>query len=262
MCVRLLRNALLALLVLLCASPVSAAVAFQACTESHTGTTGSTSEASFNISHTPGGTPNGAIVFTFVIGIAADYTSGVTYDGEAMTAVSGGVADGTGISEPGYVKTYLIGSGINSTSPATVTISRTNNAQVMYAVVCTFTAAAEVEVYTSGIVTVLNSSIDLTEQSVNDGSPGTNSLRFAAVMGGPNSVPPVGANTTAGPDIDLGAQTCEVGYETTPGQGSRSVGYEYTVAEDAIAIHMAVREVPVGGGGPPSGSLGLLGVGK
>jgi len=61
------------------------AVAHDAVRESHTGTTGVASVASFTWNHVPTGTPRSALVFTFAIG--ANPATGVTYGGVAMTAV-------------------------------------------------------------------------------------------------------------------------------------------------------------------------------
>lgn len=76
-----------------------AAVAHDRGSESHTGTTGSSNQASFSWTHTPTGTARGAIVYIFTIS-ATKTVTGVTYGGVAMTETALGVAvDSAG--EPG-----------------------------------------------------------------------------------------------------------------------------------------------------------------
>src|SRR3990167_10680032 len=103
------------------------AVAHDASSESHTGTTGSASEASFSWSHTVVGTPKGVFVLVFTIGTDNLATS-VTYGGVTMLALGtdGGVARDTA-TEPGVVKLFYLGSGV-PTGNQTVVVNRTNNA--------------------------------------------------------------------------------------------------------------------------------------
>lgn len=226
------------------------AVAFDASTESHTGTTGSTSEASFSWTHTPVGTPAGVLVFTFV-NANADNATSVTYGGVGMTAVSGGRAVDTA-GEPGDCKAWFLGSGI-PTGNQTVQVNRTNNASVMYAVAITVTAGANTE--TNGVVLVQGDGT-CAQQSVTDGSTGVDSMRFAGINSGLSSVasltPPAspgpnvlanGANSTLLQSIVIGTRCCAVVRETTAGQGSRSVGFASVTSDDRAAVHLAVREV-------------------
>jgi hypothetical protein len=62
------------------------AVAHSAASESHTGTTGSTNQASFSWTHTQSGTPQGVLVFVHTINNASDFVISVTYGGLAMDA--------------------------------------------------------------------------------------------------------------------------------------------------------------------------------
>lgn len=234
------------------------AVAFDAASESHAGTTGSVSVASFNWTHTPVGTPKGVLVYTFVgPGSSSDLATAVDYGGTNVPAVSGGRAVDTA-GEPGDCKAWFLGSSV-PTGAQTVTVTRTNNAATVYAIAFTVTAAGDTEVYTAGIV-LEQTDGTLAEESVDDGSPGTNSQRFGAVNSGLAAVPAAGAATTAGPSIDYGTRVVASGYETTPGQGSRSVGFSDATSDDRAGVYLAVREPPAVGGSTVK-QLAALGVG-
>lgn len=215
-----------------------AAIAYDAGSESHTGTSGSASEASFSWTHTPVGTPKGALVFVFT-NADADYITSVTYGGTTMTRVSGGQAIDTA-GEAGRTDTFFLGSSV-PTSSQTVTVTRTNNTTVMYATAMTVTADRDTE--TTGFVLLQNNQT-LAEQSVDDGSPGSNSVRFAGINSGLPDVPAAGTNSTVVAGIDLGARVVQVVRETTAGQGARSIGFSSGTSDDVAAVHVAVREVP------------------
>lgn len=216
-----------------------AAVAFDVGSESHTGISGSISEASFSWTHTPSGTPRGVLVFVMNNGSASDLVSQVTYGGTALTEVAEGVAvDSAG--EIGRVSTFFLGTGI-SAGAQTVAVTRTNNTVEMYAVAMTVTAAANTSA--TGYM-LLQEDGTLAEQSVDDGSPGTNSMRFAGLFTGHNQVTTdvsVGANSTAIHDIDFGGQGVMAVRETTAGQGARSVGFS-AATQNRAAVHLAVIE--------------------
>lgn len=223
------------------------AVAHETATESHAGTTGSASEASFDISVPFTADSKGLLVFTFV-NLNADDALSVKIDPAGantdVPAVSGGRAVDTD-AETGDCKAWFLGSGLPTTT-TTVRINRTNNANDMYAVAITVTASGETEVHTPGIV-LLQENATITEQSVDDGSPGTNSLRYAGVNSGLGIIPTIGANSTGLQSIDFGARVAATVRETTAGQGSRSVGWTFTsTPDDRAAVHLAVREVAGG----------------
>lgn len=216
------------------------AVAHDDNSESHTGTTGSASEASFSWQHIPIGTPRGVLVLTFV-NENADDALGVTYGGVALSAVSGGRAVDTA-HEVGDCKAWFLGSAI-PTGEQTVVVTRTNNANVMYAQATTVTAAADTEV--TGVV-LLQENQELIEQNVDDGSPGMDSVRYAGVNSGRAFPPPAGASSTSYGFIAFGARTIRCVRETTAGQGSRPVGFA-DASDDVAAVHLAIREVVAGG---------------
>lgn len=213
-------------------------VAFDALAGSHTGITGSTSEASFNWTHTPVGTPKGVLVYVMGDGDAADIISGVTYGGDALSPVTGGFAQDTD-QEPGFCKAYFLGAGI-STGAQTVEVTRTNNSTEVWACSVTVTAGDDTD-YTG--VTLEEESQELTEENIDDGSPGESSLRVIGAHYGHGGISSgdMGANTTFGAKIDYGSTGAAVGYETTPGQGSRPVGF-VKVFDDFAAVYLAIIE--------------------
>lgn len=214
------------------------AVAFDASAESHTtGTTGSVSQASFSWTHAPVGTPAGILVFVFTNANTA-LISSVTYGGTSMNAVSGGMAADT-TTEPGRCTAYFLGSSI-PTGNQTVQVNRTNNTTAMYAVSVSVTADRNTEAV--GPVLLQNDGT-LAEQNVDDGSLGTNSVRFAGINSGLGTAPSAGANSTIMQTFAYSARSVSTVRETTAGQGSRPVGFSSGTSDDRAAVHLAVREV-------------------
>ena len=219
------------------------AVAFDAASESHTGTAGSVSEASFTWNHTPVGTPKGVTVFTFV-NANADNAESVTYGGVSLTAVTGGRATDTA-TEPGDCKAWHLGASI-PTGVQAVVVNRTNNANEMYAISITVTGASNTEPAPTPVL--LQGDGTLAEQSVDDGSPGTSSLRLAGINSGISTGAPTGANSTnAASIVFVSPRSAKVVYETVAGQGARSVGFTSGASDDRAGVHLAVREIAAGG---------------
>lgn len=219
-----------------------AAVAHDAASESHTGATGSTNQSSFSWSHTPAGTPRGVLVFIHTVSSTKRVTS-VTYGGVSMTEIIGGAAVDTN-GEPGRIDTFFLGTSI-PTGTQTIVVSRTNNADEMYASASTQTASVNTEIYTTGIV-LLQESGTYSVQSVTDGSTGVNSLRYASGYYGGNNTLSAGTGSTVLNSIDYGSQTSTTVRETTAGQGARNVGFTAS-SDDRAAVHLAVREIPATG---------------
>jgi hypothetical protein len=214
------------------------AVAFDAVSESDTGTSGNASAASFTWNHVPAGTPRGVLVFTFVNANADDAT-GVTYGGVAMARVPGGRALATS-TESGDCVAWFLGTGIGTGTKAVV-VSRTNNSDVMYAAAITVTAAADTEACNP--VLQQGSSVQApAQQSVNDQTTGVNSMRFAGCNYGGSAIPVAGAQSTALIGIDFGVRTIGVVRETTAGQGARLVGFT-DASDDCAQVCLAIREV-------------------
>lgn len=214
------------------------AVAFDASSESAT----NSSVASFSWTHTPVGTPAGILVFTFNFNSATNIASSVTYNGVDVPAVASGEAADTA-NEPGNCKAWFLGSGI-STGAQTVLVNRTNNANTMYGIAISVTALTNTEV--TG-VTLQQENQAPAEASINDGSPGTNSMRFAGAYCGLATVPAAGANSTALQDVLVAStRSGSAVRETTAGQGARSVGYS-VATDDWACVLLAVREVAASG---------------
>lgn len=229
------------------------AVAHETATESHTGTTGSASEASFDITVPFTSNSRGLLVFTFVVGAIGDLATSVKIDplgaNTDVPAVTGGRAvDAAG--EPGDCKSFFLGSASLPTGNATVRVNRTNNAETMYAVAITMTGTG-LEVHLAGIV-LLQGDQTAAQQNVDDGSPGTDSVRYAGGYSGLADIVTAfipGANSTALAGIDVGARVANTVRETTAGQGSRPVGFVGSGSDDLAAVHLAVREAPAPAGG-------------
>lgn len=215
------------------------AVAYDAASESHTGTTASSSEASFSWTHTPVGTPAGVLVYVMSLGNPTDQSTGVTYGGVSLATDAAWEANDT-LNEGGTCRAYYLGASV-PTGAQTVVVSRANTIDHVYAVAITVTAASDTEVYTAGVV-LLEEDGTLAEQSVTDGSPGTDSLRFAGGAFGHADVPAAGASSTAVHSIDIGVRVAAAVRETTAGQGSRSVGFSDALSDDRAVVHLAVRE--------------------
>lgn len=216
------------------------AVAHSAASESHTGSTGSTNQAAFSWTHTQTGTPRGVVVFVTTYASVAALITSVTYGGLALTRLAGGAAlDNAG--ELGRLDAFFLGSGLG-TGNQTITVNRTNNATVMYAAAATVTAGADTAVPTQTIV-LLQGDGTLTVQSVNDTSPGQNSVRYAGSYSGLGSPPPAGTGSTLLNSIDIGAYGSALVRETTAGQGARNVGFNSATTDDRAVVHLAIREL-------------------
>lgn len=230
------------------AAPAMAHIGHDLATESHTVEgTSSSNEASFSWSH--GGAASGVkgvLVFVFNANNTGDDSTAVTYGGGSLAAVAGANAADTA-TEPGRCKTWFLGTGL-SQGTQMVVVTRNNNANVMYAIAITVTAGTDTE--TTGTV-LLQENGTWTEQSVDDGSPGTNSVRYACTYTGATTPTPAGVSSTALQSNDLGLFAAGAVRETTAGQGIRSVGFSSGTADDRAAVHLAIREPPSGGGSPP-----------
>jgi hypothetical protein len=182
------------------------------------------------------------LVFVFQTVSNTNAVTSVTYDGVTVPAVTRGRAEDT-TTEPGSCGAYFLGSGVPTTDTPAVVVNRTNNTTGLWAVSITVTADRDTEVYLPGIVLVQNDAA-VAEQSVTDGSPGTNSVRYAGVYYGGATPAPAGAASTllvTTNDLVALGHTCV--RETTAGQGARNVGCTQGTSDDQASVHLAVREV-------------------
>lgn len=206
----------------------------------------SASEASFAISHTGRAEASGGIqgvgAFVTVNANANDCLS-VDYAGAPLMRIAEVINTG---GETARTWLYFRGVGLSGLGGAqTLTVNRNNNANNMYAVCFTVTAAKDTHIHVPGIValTTNGGTSTLAEQSVTDGSPGSNSLRYAGVNSGLGTPPAQGANSTQLHTNDFTSRSASVCRETTAGQGSRSVGFSSGTADDVCALHAAVIEI-------------------
>jgi len=219
-------------------------IQFGTSVESHTGTTGSVSQASFDISIALNARCRGVLVFTFDANANANDATSVKINPAGanidVPAVASSLATDTAI-EPGSCRAWFIGTGLASVVGTTVTVrvNRNNNANTMYAVAIAINADTDLE--TTGVA-VQNDDGAIAELSVNDGSPGQNSMRFAGAYYGGAAPPTAGANSTLLQSIDLGAFGIAVSRETTAGQGARNVGL-VGASDDRAYTVLAVRGV-------------------
>ena len=227
-------------IVIASASIKTGGVEFGSQSESHAGDTGSVSESSFNWDHFPVGIPAGVLIFIFSSNAdSASLITSVTYDGTTVPAVSGGFAkDTTG--EKGFCAAYFLGSGV-PTPPvsADIVVTRTNNTTELYAISVTVFADDDTEV--TGILLEQEDQA-LTEENIDDGSPGSNSLRFCGLYSGSDTVISQGSNSTQIANMDFGDNHATAYLESVHGQGSRPVGPTNAASDDVAAVYLAIRQ--------------------
>lgn len=204
----------------------------------------SQNQASFTWNHAGASSGvKGILVAVVQYDASADNGGAVTYDGTNVPAVTGGRAVDTA-NEPGSVKLHYLGSGVAQGTKAVV-VNRTNNTVRMSAFA--FTVLADFDTDITGIVLEQENQA-LTEENVDDGSPGTDSLRIAAIFSGLGVVGQltIGSNSTHLQSNDPGNAVAVFARETTAGQGSRPVGYT-AATDDVAAVYAAIREIVVAG---------------
>jgi len=204
------------------------------------------SVASFNIGTLGTGARAGIVfVCTHNSGTAVD--TGVTWNGVAMGLLYSATDTDT---EPGVTRAYFLDNVTNGT----ITVTRTNNATVCVGYAASISAASATQAFqtitrvSSTQNTDANTSTTGTgtsgEVAVDDGSPGTNSMRFAAAYSGAATPPLQGTNSTNLQVLDSTAFGSRFVRETTAGQGSRSVGFATGTTDDWALVAVAVREAP------------------
>lgn len=208
--------------------------------ESHTGTTGSTNQASFSWTHTSVSTPVGVLVYVFNASSATNQVTSVTYGG--VDLVLQARATDT-VTEPGDCQVWYLGRRANLPTglTQTVVVNRNNNADILYAVSITVnTGITNRDTDVTGI-TLFQEDQALAEALISDGTSATNSVRYAGAYSGLPNPPAAGASSTLLHNIDFGANGVTVVYETTAGTGSRNVGVTGG-SDDVAAVYLAVRD--------------------
>ena len=220
---------------------------------SHASASFSVSQASFSWTHTTTTNPRGILVLVFQGVASADAATSVTYDGTTIPSLTGGRAVDTA-TEPGSVEAFFLGSGCPTTDNPTVVVNRTNNTTSMWAVCVTVDAATDTE--TAGII-LLQENGAFAVQSVDDGSLGPNSVRYAGAYYGGASPAPAGTGSTLLHSNDAGAYGWSAVRETTAGSGARNVGFTQATSDDRAGVHLAIREAPVAVSVSESNSLAI-----
>lgn len=217
-------------------SDAPAVLAHDAATESHTGTTGwTTTPDPFTFSHPAAAADvRGILVFCFVNANVAAFTS-VSYGGVNAPAVTGGEAIDTA-TEPGRCKAFFLGAGIPQ-GTQTVSIDHNADANVKYAVCISILSPNDTVLV--GTPVLLENDVSKTQQSINSGT--NNAIRYAGCFSGLAAPPTVGADSTLLHSIDFGALGNSVVRETTPGSGSRLVGWT-AAADDTAAVHLGIMD--------------------
>src|SRR5690348_14532878 len=204
------------------------------------------SVASFNIG-TLGTGARAGIVFVCTHNSATAVDTGVTWNGVAMSLLFSATDTDT---EPGVVRAYFLDNVTNGT----VTVSRTNSATVCVGYAASI-SAAKATLVTQTITRVsstqnTNANTSTTgtgasgEVAVDDGSPGTNSMRFAAAYTGAATPVAQGTNSTPLQSLDSTAFGSSFVRETAAGQGSRNVGFATGTTDDWALVAVAVSEAP------------------
>lgn len=212
------------------------AIAHDYASESHTGTTGSQSETSFSWTHSGAASGvQGAVVFTFT-NTSTIFVSGVTYGGLTLTEVTSATAvDSAG--EPGVCRAWFVGSGIPQGNQSVV-VSRTQNAQIIYATCATMTGSGITKVI--GAPVLVKNDAAQSEQSID--TQGRYAIRYAGTTSGLATPPGAGASSTSLHVIDYSSLGNTFVRETTPGTGNRAVGFT-GASDDVAAVYIAITEI-------------------
>lgn len=210
------------------------------------------SVASFDIGTLGTGARCG-IVFVCIHNSATDIITGVTWNSVAMNVLYKATDTDT---EPGVTKAYFLDNVANGL----ITVSRTNNAVVTVGYAASVSAASACEAYQTitRVASTQNTNADTSttgtgasgEVAVDDGSPGTDSLRYSAFYSGAATPPANGTNSTALQLLDSSALGSRFVRETTAGQGSRNVGAATGTTDDWALVAVAIRETPAVVGAP------------
>lgn len=219
------------------------AVAFDA--SSARGTTGSTGDLSWT--HTPVGTPKGAVVYicqtTATATDPVDQVVGVTYGGVSMTRVET-VAGNNGVTESVRSYAYFLGSGLLGTA-ATVAVDV--NASETYEAYC-FTVTADTDTEVVDFVSIFENQVTTFNAGTLALSSRTSfvSLGLASTENATSDLTPT-TGWTSSHEGDHGSQTSAAyRYNTVAGS---DVAATLTVANGwGAIIGVAISEVAGGGG--------------
>ena len=212
------------------------AVGFDSTAKSGLSTTASPFTVSLNVNITP----SGVIVFV-ITPTDVDNLVSVTYGATNVPVPQVATVAISAVSELGRVHCCFLGSGIPADDPATITINRVGTTG-MRAMVASVFGSLNTEVYLPGMVT-MNTMGTTAVASVDDGSPGTSSMRFCGGFHGDVSAAVHSASSTLLQSDTLASGAALLIRETTGGQGARNCGLTSAASDEKALIHIAVREV-------------------
>jgi hypothetical protein len=217
--------------------------------------TGLSGTGTLSWTHTPSGTPAGAVVLVVQNATGADQVSGVTYGGTAMTRVpTDGFVENT--TEAGVVYTYFLGSSVPS-GAQTVEVTVTDSA-VKRGASGTVTASGDTEVGASGQFTSAATN-DITVSL--DPGAGVESCVFGALHSGEASTGSIATDAGCSDILtaDFGAAVLVISRRDAVATGATEIGWTQS-ADDVAAAGVAIVE---SGGAPPAAvrMLGSTGVG-
>lgn len=192
--------------------------------------------------HTPTGTPRGVLVFAQNTGTTADWINGtVSYGGQPLTRIP---TDGWAVDsaiEVASIYAYFLGSGI-PTGAQTVSIDHDSGIfGTKWACCVTITGDADTEVVASGRITA-----DTANPSIALDSGARVAIKLFNLYSGQDAIAsvtnPAGITRVIAAKYASEIRSRVVGYRTTPGTGSETVGQ--TAGNDDVAmIGVAVAEV-------------------
>lgn len=225
------------------------AIAFDAYASNTTNGTGN-----FSWTHTPVGTPKGAIVYVLCNGSGADEITSVTYGGTAMTQItSSPVLNTTG--ELGSAHGFFLGSSV-PTGAQTVSVTTSGTATTKIGGSVTVTASNDTSVVTQGTVSSNSQANPSTTLSLGGVSC---FCMFGAWSGIGNLSQTPFANWTERTAFDFGNQNGFIHTYNTIGTADVSAGY--TAGADDVALHaVAIRE-SAGGSTTYPVNMCLMGIG-
>lgn len=223
-----------------------------------TQSTSSGSTSPIEYTHTPVGTPRGALIYV-TAPTTTDHISGdVTYGGVTATQVSG--SPWTNAATPGIVHAFLLGSSVPTGAQ---TVSVPLDAAVSHAVTTyTVTASDDVSVLAADFASAMSDVNGVIGPSLGlGGVTGFVTLGYVCDVSGATSVAQP-ADWTATQEFDFGNEIGGAYRYTTIGTADVACQIDMTAQRDAVVVGIALRE----GGGTPasrpknSGRL-MLGVG-
>lgn len=212
------------------------AIAFDAFSKSTT----AFDNATISWTHTPVGTPKGAVV-VICQEASADDIDGVTYGGVAMTRIKREVKSAA---EAGCVYIYFLGDSLG-TGGKTVTVTAPSSND--WCAVC-FTVTADAAT-TEAPVTAGSQSDSEANPSLSISPTAAAVICYGIVSGLAAPVSTVETGSTHVGMSDFGADSAMWARKTVGGAGATTIGYT-AAADDVIQAACAVQEVAAAGGHP------------